>query len=105
MSTAVVDLRVVCLIMYIFYVLPSRKVFRININGSMIIRDSMSLGDKAMAYKIKGRPSGQPCRIELCENSKAMISKLYNFLTMKMDAIRSTEKAERERENCLENCF
>lgn len=39
-----VGLRVVCIIMYIFYVSPSRSVLPASVNDSMITRDRMSPG-------------------------------------------------------------
>jgi hypothetical protein len=42
-STTGVGAIPVCIIMYIFYIPPSRNVLPVNINDCMIIRDNMSL--------------------------------------------------------------
>jgi hypothetical protein len=39
-STAAVGIRLVFIVMYIFYISPSRNVLPIKVNDSMIIRDS-----------------------------------------------------------------
>ena len=41
--------RLICVIMYKFYVPPSRDVLPVNVNDSMIIRDCGSLGGKGVA--------------------------------------------------------
>jgi hypothetical protein len=46
---AAVGIRLVCMIMYVFYVPPSRNVLPVNVNDFIIIRDSMSLGGKGVA--------------------------------------------------------
>jgi hypothetical protein len=44
-----VGVKLVCIIMYIFYVPPSRNAPLLNVNNSMIIRDT-SPGGKGVAH-------------------------------------------------------
>jgi hypothetical protein len=46
---AAVGIRLVYIIMYIFYVPPLRNVLSVNINDSMMIRDSRIIGGKGVA--------------------------------------------------------
>ena len=46
---AVMSIWHICIIMYTFYVPTSRNIFPINVNDSMIIRDSKSLDDEGVA--------------------------------------------------------
>ena len=46
---AAIGIRLVCIIMYIFYIPPLSNVLPINVNDPMIIRDSMSPGDEVVA--------------------------------------------------------
>lgn len=46
---AAVGIRLVCLIMGIFTYIHPRNILHVNINGIMIIRDSMNHGDKGVA--------------------------------------------------------
>ena len=48
-GVSAVGLRLVSVIIYIFYLLPSRNILPVNVNDSMIIRDSTSPGGKGMA--------------------------------------------------------
>lgn len=43
------DVRLVCIIMYVFYIPPSRNVLLVNVNDSMWIRDSTSPGAEGVA--------------------------------------------------------
>jgi hypothetical protein len=51
--TAAVSVRLVCIIMYIFYVPPSRNAFPVDLNDSMIIRDSVIRGGRLNNYLSK----------------------------------------------------
>ena len=67
-----VDVRLVCILMYIIYLLwevcslpLSGKVPFVKVNNSMIVRDSMSLGGKGMSNVLskKVKASGQTLRL------------------------------------------
>jgi hypothetical protein len=58
---AAMGLRLVSVIIYIFYLLPSRNILPVNVNDSMIIRDRRC-GYVSAKCKTLG-PSGQPLRL------------------------------------------
>jgi hypothetical protein len=81
---AAIGIRLVCIIMYIFYIPPLSNVLPINVNDPMIIRDSMSPGDEVVA-NVSAKLNAGTFRTAFNaveKDSKNMRLKIYNFSTM-----------------------
>jgi hypothetical protein len=58
---AAMGIRLVCIMLYIFYIPFSRNILPVNINDTMIIRNSMSQEAKVWLMSQK---NGKPCVLQ-----------------------------------------